>query len=245
MTDAGAGGDAGHRGIADTGRNQPGTAPGNQQIHIALGRHQSGGRAPGGILHQIDCILRNPRLGKPPFQGIHNGSGRVNGLFASPEDAHIAAFQGQSGSIAGNIGAALIDDGYHPHGDRDLLNGQSVRANRLLQHHAHRVGQAHHIPDSPGHGGDTLRGEPEPVQHHLADISPGGGQIQGIGGQNIFPALFQGLCHGQQGLVFLPGAQLAHFVLGPPGGGKQFHHKPSSCFRATKRVPMGAPSRMA
>ena len=53
MADAGAGGDAGNGGIADTGIDQTGAAPGDQQVDIAVGGHQLRGTAAGGILHQL------------------------------------------------------------------------------------------------------------------------------------------------------------------------------------------------
>ena len=60
MADAGAGGDAGHGGGAYAGVDQPRAAPGNQQVNIAVCGHQRCGAFPGGVLHQIHRILRNP-----------------------------------------------------------------------------------------------------------------------------------------------------------------------------------------
>ena len=54
MADAGAGLDTGHLGVLHAGTDEPCTAAGDQQIHIAYGGHQSVGRGMGGVLDQAD-----------------------------------------------------------------------------------------------------------------------------------------------------------------------------------------------
>ena len=92
MADAGTGGDAGHRGIADAGVNQPRAATGNQQVNITVCSHESRGAVPAGVLHQIHGGLRDAHGFQARSQRLHNGVCAAESLLAAPEDADVAAF---------------------------------------------------------------------------------------------------------------------------------------------------------
>ena len=184
VADAGTGLDAGHLGILHAGADQPCTAPGDQQIHIAHGSHQGVGGSVGGVLNQADRIFRQTVLPQPLPQCLHNGVGAAPGLLAAAQDAGVAALDGKGGGIAGHVGTALVDDGDHAHGHSGLFDHQPVGALHPLQYPAHRVGQGSNLFNALCHGADALLGQGKTIQHHLADMSLCSGHIVGVGGKD-------------------------------------------------------------
>src|SRR5699024_1100463 len=127
------------------------------QVHISGGGHQLIGGGAGGVLHQLKGILGQAGGRQALLQGGHNGSGGAVGLLAPPEHAGGARLQGQGGGVAGDVGAALIDDGDDPHGDGGLLHHDAAGALHPVEDGARRVGELHHLSDALGHAGDPVR----------------------------------------------------------------------------------------
>ena len=182
VADAGARGDAGDGGLPDAGADQPGPAAGDQQVHIALRRHKRPGALTGGVLHEVDRVFGDAQGCQRRAQGVHDGVGAAEGLLPAAQDADAAAFQRQRRRVAGDIGAAFVDDGDDAHRHRDLRDAQAVRADVLLQHPAHGVRERGDIADALRHAGDALRRQAQAVQHHVADRARGGVQVRGVGG---------------------------------------------------------------
>ena len=241
MADARARGDAGNGGGAQAGVDEPRAAPGDQQVNIAVRGHQSLGAGAGGILHQVHGGFRDALPGQPLPKSLHNGVCAAEGLLAAPEDADIAAFQGQRRGVAGDVGTAFIDDGDDPHGDGHLADVQTVGPGVLLQDFPHRVGQSGHLPDAPGHGRDPVGGQAEPVQHHRGDGAGRRLQIPGVGGEDGLLMGGEGLRHGKQGVVLLLTGQIADPGLGGLGVFQHGFHRRSS----VNSVPTGRPSRIS
>ena len=241
MADAGAGGDAGDRGVLDTGVDEARAASGNQQIHIAIGGHEGGGRGPGGVLDQIHRIFRHTHGGEALFQGGDDGVGRCKGLLAAAQDAHGTGLQGQGGGIGGDIGPGLIDDGDDAHGHGDFVDLQTVGPGVPLQQMAHGIGQGGDFPDALGHTGDPVGGEQEPVQHHLGHLAGGVFNVHGVCGQNGLLVVQQSLGHGLQSRVLLVGGQRGDGEFCRLCGFQHSFHKVTS----PKSVPMGFPSKMS
>ena len=103
------------------------------------------------------------------------------GLLAAAEDAGVAGFQGQRRRVGGDVGAALIDDGHQPQGDLHLLDDKAVGAAHLRQHPARVIRQGGDGADAVGHGGQPLFVQIQAIQHHVGDMSPGGGHILCVG----------------------------------------------------------------
>ena len=207
MANAGAGLNAGHPGVFHTGADQPCAAAGDQQIHKAHGGHQLGSALAGGVLHQLDILRGKAAAAQSLLQHIHNGVGAVPCLLAAAQNAHIAAFQRQSGGIAGHIGAAFVNDGHHAHGHGGFFDQQAAGGGVGGQRLAHRVRQGGHLPNALRHGGNACRGEQQAVQHHLADMPAGGVHVLRVGFQNHILLCHQQVGHGQQCLIFGIGGQ--------------------------------------
>ena len=133
MADAGAGGDAGNRGILNAGIDQTGAATGDQQVDIAIGGHQLSGGGTGGVLHQIDGIFRDADLFEACLQGGHNGISGTESFLAATQDTDIAALQRQRGRVGGDVGTAFVNNGDNAHGNRNLPDVQSIRTGMFLQ----------------------------------------------------------------------------------------------------------------
>ena len=241
MADAGAGGDAGHGGGAYAGVDQPRAAPGNQQVNIAVCGHQCRSAFPGGVLHQIHRILRDAHRSQAGTEGVHNGVGTAERLFPASQDADVPAFQRQSGGIAGDVGAALVDNGNDAHGDGYLLNFQTVLPGVGLQNPPHRVRQRRHLPDALGHPGDALLCQLQSVQHDRGDMLLRGRHIQRIRVKNRVLSGKQYVRHGVQRGVLLLRGQAGNFPFCRPGGFQHFFHRRSS----ENVVPTVFPSRMS
>ena len=241
MADARARGDAGNGGGAQTGVDEPRAPPGDQQVNIAVRGHQGCGAGAGGVLHQVHGGFRDALPGQSLPKSLHNGVCAAEGLLAAPEDADVAAFQGQGGGVAGDVGTAFINDGNDPHGDGHLADVQTVGPGVLLQDFSHRVREGGHLPDAPCHGGDPVGGQTEPVQHHRGDGACRGLQIPGVGGEDGLLVGGEGLCHGKQGGVLFFTGQIADLCLGGLRVFKHGFHRRSS----VNNVPTGRPSRMS
>ena len=218
VADAGAGGDAGHGGGAYAGIDQPRAATWDQQVNVAVCGHQRRGAFPGGILHQIHRILRNPHRFKTGTEGVNDGVGAAERLLSASQDADVPAFQRQSGGIAGDVGTAFVNNGNDTHGDGHLLNFQTVLADVGLQNPPHRVGQRRHLTAAFGNARNALF-----VQHQTVDQAV----VQTCRSAvfNINPVCRDDLvrmCHqrvrnGENAAVFVVRAELRHRVLGAAG----------------------------
>ena len=223
VADAGARLDHRNGGVVHAGPDQARAPPGDEQVHIAAGRHQLIGGGAAGVLHQLESVLRQARGGQPLLQGGHNGGGGAVGLLAAPEHTGGARLQRQSGGVAGDVGTALIDDGDDPHRDGGLFDHQPVGPLHPGQHGAHRVGEGGYLPHPLGHAGDALGTQRQPVQHHLGDGPTGRLQVLDIGGQNVRRAVLQGPGHLHQRPVFQFRIRQGHGPFGAPGLLQQFH----------------------
>ena len=99
VTDSGAGLNAGDLGLVDTGLDQRGAAPGNEQINIAHGLHEFIGAGPGGVGDQTDQGSGQVMLCQSFVQGGHDGGVGVNGLLPAPQDADASRLEGEAGGI--------------------------------------------------------------------------------------------------------------------------------------------------
>ena len=202
VADAGAGLDAGHGGVFHTGADQPGAAPGDQQVHQTVGGHQLVGGSMGGILDQADRRFGQTGLHQPLTQGVHDGVAGGPGVPAAAQHTGAARLDGQGGGVGCDIGAAFVDNGNDAHGHGGLFNQDAVGAHDLAQHRAHRIGQGGHFPHALGHVGQAGGGQGQAVQHHVAHPAAGRVQIPAVGFQNLFLGRHQGHGHGFQGGVF-------------------------------------------
>ena len=83
MADAGAGLDAGDFGVLHTGADEPGTAAGDQQVHIAHSGHQGVGRSVGGVLDQAHRRFGQTGLAQALPQSGDDGVGTAPGFLAA------------------------------------------------------------------------------------------------------------------------------------------------------------------
>ena len=91
MADAGAGGDAGDGGVFHAGADEPRPAAGDQQVHIALRRHERLRPGAGGVLHEVHGVFRDTDSAQTGAQRVHDGAGAAEGLLAAAQDADVAA----------------------------------------------------------------------------------------------------------------------------------------------------------
>ena len=241
VTDAGAGGDAGHSGSAYAGIDQPRAAPGNQQVNIAVGGHQRSGAFPGCVLHQIHRVFRDTHRSQAGTEGVNDGVGAAERLLSASQDADVPAFQRQSGGVAGDVGTAFVNNGNDTHGDGHLLNFQPVLADVGLQNPPHRVRQRRHLPDALRHPGDALLCQLQSVQHDRGDMLFRGRHIQRIRVKDLGLTGNQCVRHGVQCGIFLFGGQASDFPFRRSCGFQHFFHRRSS----ENVVPTVFPSRMS
>ena len=204
----------GDGGVVHAGPDEPRAPPGDEQVHQPSGLHQLICRGPSGILHQLERVMGQSGGGQTLLQRGHNGGGGAVSLLPSPQDAGRARLQGQGGGVGGDVGAALVNNGDHPHRHGGLFNDQPVGPLHPTEDRPHRVGQLRHLPQAGGHAGNSVGAEGQPVQHHLGDGPLGRLQVQGIGRKDVCAVGLQGVRHGQQGLVFRPGIRQGHPSLG-------------------------------
>ena len=203
MADAGAGLNAGDGGIFHTGTDKARTAPGNEQVHQALGLHQLTGAVVAGVLQNIENIRVTAYSGDTLLEGSGDSPGTADGLAAAAQNADIAAFNGQSRRIGGDIGTAFIDDGHQAQGYLFFIDDHAVGMLRFGQDAARVVGQLGHGAYTVGHGGDAALIQPQTVQHHIGNFAPSGLHIQGVGAKDIHCVPAETLCHGQEQAVFV------------------------------------------
>ena len=249
MADAGAGLDAGDFRVLDAGTDESGPAARDEQVHIADGGHQGVGRGVGGVLDEADCRLGQTCCPQALPQGGHDGIGRAPRLFAAAEDAGVAALDGEGGSIAGDVGAALVDDGDDAHRHGGLFDEEAVGPLDAAQHPAHRVGQGGDVPDTLGHRRDALGRQSEAIQHDVADLPLGSSHIFGVGGEDGVQVLrcAEGVGHPAEGGVPGGAVREGDGGLGRAGGLEDLlcGHGHASCLWAAKRVPTARPSAMS
>ena len=203
MADTSTGLDAGYQGILDAGMDETGTAAGNQQIHQPHGLHQHVDAVTAGILNHTHAVLGQSCRRQPLPQSVGDGVGRCKSFLAAPEDADITALQSQGCRVGGDVGAALVDDCHHTHGDGGFFNAQAVGPLDGFQNPAHRVRQRRHLADTLHHAVDAGRVQPQPVYHNLRYGPSGGGHILLVCQQNVRLMVQQRVSHGGKGLVLL------------------------------------------
>ena len=125
----------------------------------------------GGVLNQIDASLGETSCLEACPQSLGNGVGAAPGIFSAAENADVAAFQTQSCCIAGDVGAALVNDGYHPHGDGGLLDDHAVAVDGLFSNLSRGIRQLNQRQYTVCHGLDALFCQQETVHHHGGDAS--------------------------------------------------------------------------
>ena len=234
VADAGAGLDAGDFRVLDTGTDESGPAARDEQVHIADGGHQGVGRGMGGVLNEADCCFGQTVCPQTLPQGLNDGVGRAPRLFAAAEDAGIAALDGEGGSVAGDVGAALVDDGDDAHRHGGLLDDEAIGTLDVAQHPTHRVRQGGNVPDALGHGLDALGRQGKAVQHDVADVPLSGGHVLGVGGEDGVHGLrcAEGISHPEKGRITGAAVRKGNGSLGPAGGFQNFlcgHVMPPVC----------------
>ena len=238
--------DAGHGGLFHAGPDQPRPAPGDQQIHQAVGGHQFPRAGMAGVFHQADGALRQAHLAQPGPQRLHDGVAGGPGFFAAAQHTGAARLQGQGRRVAGHVGAALVDNGDHAHGHGGLFDQQAVGTHDLAQHGPYRVGQGGDFAHALGHVGQAARRQRQTVQHHVAHLAAGSFQVALVGRQDLVLRGDQGHRHRFQRGVLGVGVGKGQRQAGRLRGLQDLlrsHGQTSFC--PMKRVPTGLPSRIS
>ena len=243
MADARAGLDAGHLGIFGTSADQSSAAAGNQQIDQTHRRHQLGRALAAGVLYQLHQCFRQPRRLQPLLHGCDDGVGRPKRLLAAAQHAGIAALDRQRRRVAGDVRAALVDNGHHAHRHAGLFDDQAVGALHPGNHAAHRIGQRRHLTDAFCHAAHALRVQLQAVEHDVGDMSLRRLQILRIGREDLFFAADQLIGHGAQRSILCRCAGTAQCR---PCVACRFHNfkRRHAFFLPINLVPTGSPSRM-
>ena len=118
------------------------------------------------------------------------------------------------GGVTGHVGTALVNDGHHAHGHGGLFDDHAGLGGGTAAHLSHRIGQVDESQHPIRHTLDALLCQQQAIHHDGGDGAFGIGAVGGVGGQNIFTACHQGICHGAQGVVFHFGAGGAQRFLG-------------------------------
>ena len=132
------------------------------------------------ILHKTHKRRGKTGVFQAVMNGRHDRRIGAEGLPAAPQHDGVSRLQRQNGGIRSHIRSALIDDGDHAERNGGFLDHKSVRALQAFQHPSLRIGQGRDLPDTLCHPGDALRGQCEPVDHHIAIAIPGGFHIRAI-----------------------------------------------------------------
>ena len=245
MADTGSGLDAGHRRLLHAGPDQSRPAPGDQQIHQPVRRHQNAGALMTGILQNIHDVRVAAHGGNPLLQRLYDGSGGADCLFPAAENADVAAFHCQCRRIGGDVGAALVNDRHQSQGHLLFIDGHTVGVVCLRQNPPGVIRQLHRGPDTLRHSSDAALIQPQPVQHHIGNVAPGRFQIRFVAGQDLRRVFHEAVRHGGQEAVFRLRVRVPE---GAPSGFRfpndiQCGHLLT--FFAKNRVPMGSPSAMS
>ena len=152
----------------------------------------------GGIRQQAHGALGQAHLAQARPQCLHNGVAAGPRIAAAAQHTGTARLDGQGGGIAGDVGAALVDDGNDAHRHGGLFNHKAVGAHDPAQHRAHRVGQGGNLADALGHIGQAAGGQGQTVQHHIADAPAGVLHVLPVGLQNLVLRRNQRHGHGLQ-----------------------------------------------
>ena len=203
VADAGAGLDAGHLRVLRHGADQPRAAPGDQQVHQAHGGHQVRGALAGGVADELDEIGVQANLFQSLAQRLDDGQRRVEGLLAAAQHAGASGLEGQRRGVAGDVGAAFVDDGDDAHGHARALDDEAVGALHAADHRAHGVGQRRHLADALRHALNAPGVEHQAVQHHITDAALRRLHVDGVRGENGVLAGDQRVRHGVQRRVLL------------------------------------------
>ena len=205
-----------------------------------------------GGLHQLHAVGRQGVVGQRPLHQERQRAVGIDCLRAAPQDAGIAALDGQAGSLDGHVGAAFEHHGEdpdrHPHLAHADAAGLLLHADDVADH----IGHGGELFAALGHGVDDLRGEFQPVDHRS-------GQAGGLGardvllvlGVQVFQVVTQQLRQAPQGGIAAgstgPGHQagcgacldaegLAIFGDGVRGHGRIFSRTPVNRLSAPRRV---------
>ena len=174
--------DDGHPGEAHHGFDEAFAAARDDEVEILVHlRHVLHAFAVG-KRHQLDAVGRQTGRFAPGLEGGCDGGVAMKSLAATPQDGGIAALEAEHRGVAGDIGAAFVDDADDPDGHADLAHFQTVGAFPGREFLPHGVRQAHHLPHALRHGGDPGGIQHQTVQHGGAEaLGLSGFEVPGVG----------------------------------------------------------------
>ena len=205
MTDARPCLNTGHRGIFHAGANQPRSAAGNEKVYKTARAHERACPFPTRILRHGDERFGKSRRRQGAAERFYDFKGRGKGFLSPAQHAGVAAFQTERRRVRSDVRTAFIDNGHHPHGDRDLFDFQTVRAKDSFQHSPHGIGEFCYRSDSLRHLGYPFLRQCQSVGHGRRKAGSGNVRLicrkyaGGIGNQRIR--------HGGQCLVLSLGGE--------------------------------------
>ena len=152
--------DDGHLGITADALDQALAAARDDHVHIFGQRDELAHHLAVGGLHQLHGVVRQTGLSQRLLHQPGQGFVGVNGFGAAAQDARVAAFDGQTGGLDGDIGPALVNHAEHANGHPHLAHADS--AGLLL----HADDLANHV----GHGGQLLAALGTGIQHFGCEL---------------------------------------------------------------------------
>ena len=161
---------------------------------------QQGGGPPVLVVDECDGPGRDADLLAGLAQHFHDRGVGLDGLRASSEHHCVSGFEAQRGGIGGDVGAGLVDDADDTDRHAHPTHLHPVGAPPHFRHFTDGVGECRHLTQAHGHLLDALGVQREPIQRGLRE-SARGDKVLLVCRQQLLFARFQGVGHGQQGLV--------------------------------------------
>ena len=124
----------------------------------------------------VSCEVSSTRAtassGRPAFTAARrrqrdDGSVGLDGGRRTAQERGVARLQAQTGGVARDVGAVLVDDADHAERHPHPRHPQPVGADPTLGDLAHRVGQRGHLAQTLGHATDPALVQPEAIPRRL------------------------------------------------------------------------------
>ena len=178
--------------------DQPGAAPGNEQVETVVHLHEVVRSLMAGILHQRDAVFAQPVFPQRLAHQFHQHAVRLDRFAAAAQITDIAAFQAEGRRVHTDIGAGLKDDADDT--DRHaFLHEVQLFALPFFQYTAAGVFQPRDFPHARADAGDAPFIQRQAVDKRFA--APAAARrldIPGIGLQDLRPPGIQDIRHPHQ-----------------------------------------------
>ena len=155
--------DDGHLGLGRHAANQPLAAARNRQVDVLRQRQKLAHRVAVGRAHQLHGVRRQAdflgRLGEQ----LDDRLARMDRFLAAAQDHRVARLDADRRRVGRHVGPRFVDEKHDAQRHADLVDPQTVRADRRPDQFADRLRQRRDFFQPLGHRLDPRRREPQPI----------------------------------------------------------------------------------